>query len=195
MLRCELPSSATQSFRSHWLTTEKRQATWLVASSYAPLRASPQRSCMVSLEISLGLVLYSMLSTSVLVASVPVLLCIQISSKLRRMTLSLQKAKAVTSISENIFFPCGYIKISQTWFPDDIFCLLLDRFSVTQAHDISHPNYMVGMAFKTGSVTDKGWSYSMPPKNVPTAGQGVKDSKKPGYDVGTRSPPGKPCPL
>lgn len=54
---------------------------------------------------------------------------------------------------------------------------------------------MVGMAFKTGSVTDKGWSYSMPPKNVPTAGQGGKDSKKCGYDVGARSPPGKPCPL
>ncbi|XP_026201450.1 phosphatidylinositol 3,4,5-trisphosphate 5-phosphatase 1 isoform X1 [Anabas testudineus] len=70
-----------------------------------------------------------------------------------------------------------------------------NKFSTTQAHDISNPNYMVGMAFKAGSVIDKGWSYSMPPKNVPTAGQVGKDSKKPGYDVGARSPPGKPSPL
>lgn len=143
----------------------------------------------------LGTCLFSLLSTSALKVTIPVLLCIQISSKLRRMTLSLQNAKAATSISE-IFFPSvGYIRISQTWFPAYIFCLLVDRFSTTQAHDISNPNYMVGMAFKAGSVIDKGWSYSMPPKNVPTAGQVGKDSKKPGYDVGARSPPGKPSPL
>lgn len=132
-----------------------------------------------------------------LVASIPVLLCFQISSRLRGMTLSLQSAKVATSISKAFFFfpLCGYIKISQTWFPADIFCLPVDRFSLTQAHDISNPNYMVGMSFKSGNVIDKGWSYSMPPKNVPAAGQGSKDSKKPGYDVGTHSPTGKPCPL
>nr|XP_020465737.1 phosphatidylinositol 3,4,5-trisphosphate 5-phosphatase 1 [Monopterus albus] len=68
----------------------------------------------------------------------------------------------------------------------------LNKLSLTQAHDISNPNYM-GMSFKTGNVVDKGWSYSMPPKNVSTAGQGGKDSKKGGYDVGTRSPTGKTC--
>lgn len=61
------------------------------------------------------------------------------------------------------------------------------RFSVTQAHDISNPSYM-GVSFQKGNVIDKGWSYSMPPKNLPTAGQGSKESKKGGYDVGTRSP-------
>ncbi|KAM3619855.1 uncharacterized protein V6R79_014724 [Siganus canaliculatus] len=39
-----------------------------------------------------------------------------------------------------------------------------------------------------GNVIDKGWSYSMPPKNP---GQGSKDPKKGGYDVGTWSPTGK----
>uniref|UniRef100_G3NI52 phosphatidylinositol-3,4,5-trisphosphate 5-phosphatase n=1 Tax=Gasterosteus aculeatus aculeatus TaxID=481459 RepID=G3NI52_GASAC len=51
-------------------------------------------------------------------------------------------------------------------------------------HDISNPNY-VGMSFKSGHVVDKGWSYSMPPKHIPTDKQG-------GYDAGnTRSP----CPV
>lgn len=58
-----------------------------------------------------------------------------------------------------------------------------NKCSVTQAHDISNPNYM-GMSFQR-EVIDKGWSYSMPPKSLP---QGCKDSKKGGYDVGTRSP-------
>ncbi|XP_036970931.1 phosphatidylinositol 3,4,5-trisphosphate 5-phosphatase 1 [Acanthopagrus latus] len=58
-----------------------------------------------------------------------------------------------------------------------------NKCSVTQAHDISNPNYM-GMSFQR-EVIDKGWSYSMPPKGLP---QGSKDSKKGGYDVGTRSP-------
>ncbi|XP_035509815.1 phosphatidylinositol 3,4,5-trisphosphate 5-phosphatase 1 isoform X1 [Morone saxatilis] len=66
----------------------------------------------------------------------------------------------------------------------------LNKFSITQAHDISNPNYM-GVSFQRGNVIDKGWSYSMPPKNIPTAGQGSKESKKGGYDVGTRSPTGK----
>ncbi|XP_044054159.1 phosphatidylinositol 3,4,5-trisphosphate 5-phosphatase 1 isoform X2 [Siniperca chuatsi] len=65
-----------------------------------------------------------------------------------------------------------------------------NKFSTTQAHDISNPSYM-GMSFQRGNVIDKGWSYSMPPKNVPTAGQGSKESKKGGYDGGTRSPTGK----
>ncbi|XP_073332446.1 phosphatidylinositol 3,4,5-trisphosphate 5-phosphatase 1 [Pagrus major] len=66
----------------------------------------------------------------------------------------------------------------------------LNKFSVTQAHDISNPNYM-GVSFQR-DVIDKGWSYSMPPKSLPLAVQGCKDSKKGGYDVGTRSPTVKP---
>uniref|UniRef100_A0A8C2X981 phosphatidylinositol-3,4,5-trisphosphate 5-phosphatase n=1 Tax=Cyclopterus lumpus TaxID=8103 RepID=A0A8C2X981_CYCLU len=77
------------------------------------------------------------------------------------------------------------------------FCLLVDRFSVTQTHDISNPSYM-GMSYKGGKVVDKGWSYSMPPKHLPIAGEGSKDAKKGGYDVGcARSSNGKPiyfCP-
>ncbi|KAE8294422.1 Phosphatidylinositol 3,4,5-trisphosphate 5-phosphatase 1 [Larimichthys crocea] len=64
----------------------------------------------------------------------------------------------------------------------------INKFSVTQAHDISNPSYM---SYQKGNVIDKGWSYSMPPKNLPTAGQGSKECKKGGYDVGTRSPTGK----
>lgn len=73
----------------------------------------------------------------------------------------------------------------------DIFCLLFNRFSAAQAHDISNPNYM-GVSYKSGNVIDRGWSYSMPPKALPVAGQGGKDCKKSGYDVGARSPTGKP---
>ncbi|KAG8003514.1 Phosphatidylinositol 3 [Nibea albiflora] len=62
------------------------------------------------------------------------------------------------------------------------------KFSITQAHDISNPSYM---SYQKGNVIDKGWSYSMPPKNLPTAGQGSKECKKGGYDVGTRSPTAK----
>ncbi|KAM7388680.1 hypothetical protein PAMP_024840 [Pampus punctatissimus] len=65
-----------------------------------------------------------------------------------------------------------------------------NKFSVSQTHDISNPSYM-GLSYKTGNVIDRGWSYSMPPKNLPIAVQGSKDSKKSGYDVGTRSPTGK----
>lgn len=50
--RCELHSSATRSFRSHWLIMERRRARWRAASSYAHLRASPLRSYTVGLEIS-----------------------------------------------------------------------------------------------------------------------------------------------
>lgn len=48
VLRCELPSSATQSFISHWHTTERKQALWQVASSYTPPKSSPLRSYTVS---------------------------------------------------------------------------------------------------------------------------------------------------
>ncbi|XP_047442354.1 phosphatidylinositol 3,4,5-trisphosphate 5-phosphatase 1 [Mugil cephalus] len=67
-----------------------------------------------------------------------------------------------------------------------------DRFSATQALDISNPNYM-GVGYRGGNACDRGWSYSMPPRNPATAGQGAKDTKKGGYDVGTRSPTGKVC--
>ncbi|XP_071343252.1 phosphatidylinositol 3,4,5-trisphosphate 5-phosphatase 1 [Trachinotus anak] len=69
-----------------------------------------------------------------------------------------------------------------------------NKYPLTQAHDISNPNYM-GLSYKSGNVIDKGWSYSMPPKNSATAGQGGKDSKKGGFDVCIRSPTGKPCPM
>lgn len=61
-----------------------------------------------------------------------------------------------------------------------------DKSSVTQAHDINNPNYM-GFSMKSGNVMDKGWSYSMAPRSAPTVGQGGKESKKPGYDLGGRS--------
>ncbi|XP_040896967.1 phosphatidylinositol 3,4,5-trisphosphate 5-phosphatase 1 [Toxotes jaculatrix] len=70
----------------------------------------------------------------------------------------------------------------------------LNKSSVTQAHDISNPSYM-GVSFRSGNVIDKGWSYSMPPKNLPIAGQGSKDSKKSGFDVNTHSPTTKPGPI
>ena len=59
--RCELPSSATRSSRSHWLTTERRRAAWQAGSSYRPQRANPPRSCMVSQEISSGTSLFKLL--------------------------------------------------------------------------------------------------------------------------------------
>lgn len=48
MSPCVLPSSPTLSFRSYWLTTERRQARWQVASSYKPPRAKPLKSFTVS---------------------------------------------------------------------------------------------------------------------------------------------------
>jgi len=51
----------------------------------------------------------------------------------------------------------------------------------------------MGMPYKGGKVVDQGWSYSLPQKHLPIAGEGSKDTKKGGYDVGgTRSPTGKP---
>jgi len=69
-------------------------------------------------------------------------------------------------------------------------CLPINRSSIAQTHDISNPNYM-GVSFKSGSAIDKGWSYSMPPRTIPTVGQGGKDPKKAAYDLGTRSQTGK----
>lgn len=51
VLPCEPHRSATQSFRSHWLTTERRRAHWQVASSCKPLKSNPLRSYTVSQEI------------------------------------------------------------------------------------------------------------------------------------------------
>ncbi|MEQ2221813.1 hypothetical protein ILYODFUR_019487 [Ilyodon furcidens] len=62
-----------------------------------------------------------------------------------------------------------------------------DKSSVTQTHDISNPSYM-GVSFKSGNVVDKGWSYSMPPRNVSIGGKVGKESKKPSYDPGVQSP-------
>ncbi|XP_008275758.1 phosphatidylinositol 3,4,5-trisphosphate 5-phosphatase 1 isoform X1 [Stegastes partitus] len=67
-----------------------------------------------------------------------------------------------------------------------------NKLSASHAHDISNPSYM-GLSFRAGNVTDKGWSYSMPKRNQHNIGQGGKDSKKDGYDVGARSPTGKVC--
>ncbi|KAM9849177.1 phosphatidylinositol 3,4,5-trisphosphate 5-phosphatase 1 isoform 2-T2 [Aulostomus maculatus] len=66
-----------------------------------------------------------------------------------------------------------------------------NKTSITKAHDISNPSY-VGVTYKCGNVTDRGWSYSMPPKNLPVASQGGKDPLRSPSDVGTHSPPGKP---
>ncbi|KAJ0065255.1 hypothetical protein NL108_006605 [Boleophthalmus pectinirostris] len=41
-----------------------------------------------------------------------------------------------------------------------------DKLSLSQALDISNPNYM-GLPYKTGNMQEKGWSYSMQPKPVP----------------------------
>uniref|UniRef100_A0A3P8R6G2 phosphatidylinositol-3,4,5-trisphosphate 5-phosphatase n=1 Tax=Astatotilapia calliptera TaxID=8154 RepID=A0A3P8R6G2_ASTCA len=71
-----------------------------------------------------------------------------------------------------------------------LFDFFLLRSCSNQPHDISNPNYM-GVSFRGGNVIDKGWSYSMPPRNVPCGGQAGKEPKK-GYDVSTRSPTGKP---
>lgn len=64
-----------------------------------------------------------------------------------------------------------------------------NKSSISQAIDISNPSYM-GVSFQRGNVIDKGWSYSMPPRNAPNAGQGSKESKK--GDMSSHSPTGKP---
>ncbi|XP_074524143.1 phosphatidylinositol 3,4,5-trisphosphate 5-phosphatase 1 [Halichoeres trimaculatus] len=64
-----------------------------------------------------------------------------------------------------------------------------NKSSIAQALDISNPSYM-GVSFQRGNVIDKGWSYSMPPRNSAVTGQGSKELKK--GDVGSHSPTGKP---
>ncbi|XP_036378129.1 phosphatidylinositol 3,4,5-trisphosphate 5-phosphatase 1 [Megalops cyprinoides] len=63
--------------------------------------------------------------------------------------------------------------------------------------DISNPNYM-GVGYKAGSQTEKGWSYSMPPRPSPPPGHTGKDMspgnlspKKMGHDLAVRSPSAK----
>lgn len=53
-----------------------------------------------------------------------------------------------------------------------------NKGAITQAHDISNPSYM---SYKSGNVMDKGWSYSMLPKNLSIA-----------RHMGACSPTGKP---
>ncbi|XP_077572999.1 phosphatidylinositol 3,4,5-trisphosphate 5-phosphatase 1 [Stigmatopora nigra] len=55
--------------------------------------------------------------------------------------------------------------------------------SSQSAHDISNPSYME-VSYRSGRVIDKGWSYSMPPRNLTLTGQTSIESKK--------SPTGKP---
>lgn len=189
-LHWKLPSCATQSFTSHWLTRERGQAHWPVASSYALLRASQLRSCMVSLEVISGFAVY------VKCSPIYTILFFQILSKLKRMTLLSQKAKAVISTSKMLF----YLTVSHLWlvgviwydvqfdvqilsYDLSLFFFFWFRLSVTQAHDISNPSYM-GVPFQKGNVIDKGWSYSMPPKNLPVIGQGNKEAKKAGSPTG-----------
>lgn len=40
----------------------------------------------------------------------------------------------------------------------------------------------MGVSYQKGNMVDKGWSY------LPMANKGVKETKKGGLDVGTRSP-------
>uniref|UniRef100_A0A8C8FZ57 phosphatidylinositol-3,4,5-trisphosphate 5-phosphatase n=1 Tax=Oncorhynchus tshawytscha TaxID=74940 RepID=A0A8C8FZ57_ONCTS len=48
-------------------------------------------------------------------------------------------------------------------------CVLFNRFALPS--DITNPSYM-GVGFKSGGVTDRGWSYSMSPKSGPGGGGG-----------------------
>ncbi|KAM4629226.1 phosphatidylinositol 3,4,5-trisphosphate 5-phosphatase 1 isoform 2-T2 [Polymixia lowei] len=72
-----------------------------------------------------------------------------------------------------------------------------NRFTLHQPIDIANPSYM-GVGLKSGYATDKGWSYTMPPKTAPSAGQVGKDlnpgnlsPKKSTHDAPIRSPTGK----
>lgn len=81
--------------------------------------------------------------------------------------------------------------------------LLFNRFTPPHPIDITNPNYM-GVGYKSGGVTDRGWSYSMSPRSGSGGGGGVgghggKDQthgnifpKKTVYDhSAVRSPTGK----
>lgn len=101
--RCEPLRSATPSFRSHWLTTGRRREHWQVASSYGRLRASPLRSYTVRLSFTqdvFGQFFFFFGSWSFIL----ILGFFQISSKLKGMTPSPQKANLETSISKIWFF-------------------------------------------------------------------------------------------
>lgn len=113
-------------------------------------------------------------------ASVPVFSSFQISSKLKGMTLSTQKGKALITTSETPFSPsCGYFTLCVTQLPAETCSVCFaDRGTITQTHDISNPSYM---SYKSGNVMDKGWSYSMPPKNLSVSGH-----------MSVRGPTGKP---
>ncbi|KAL1023384.1 hypothetical protein UPYG_G00040160 [Umbra pygmaea] len=78
-----------------------------------------------------------------------------------------------------------------------------NKFGSSHVTDITNPSYM-GVGYKSGGVTDKGWSYSMPPRSGSAGGGGGagnvgKDQthgnispKKSGYDSNAvRSPTGK----
>lgn len=169
----------------------RRQAHWQEASSYKPLRASPPKSCMVSLKISSGL---NWIFSCIGSWSINFLFCSAFrlhqdwNWKGRHRYLKRQRhwPKQVRH-----FLPV--VEVSHPRLLHMIlFFVFWFRSSVTQAHDISNPSYM-GVSFQKGNVTDKGWSYSRPPKN-PSPGQGSKESKKSGYDVGTGSPTGKSYP-
>lgn len=66
-----------------------------------------------------------------------------------------------------------------------------NKVSGAPAHDISNPSYM-GLSFKAGNVTDKGWSYSRAPQNPPSIQHAGKESKKNAFDAGARSTTAKP---
>lgn len=84
------------------------------------------------------------------------------------------KEKAVTKTSRFFFFWICGVNVSHV--PLRVIVVLIFFFrSITQAHDISNPNYM-GVLYQKGNMVDKGWSY------LP---------KKGGHDVGTRIPSGK----
>ncbi|CAB1314390.1 unnamed protein product [Coregonus sp. 'balchen'] len=78
-----------------------------------------------------------------------------------------------------------------------------NKFALPHPTDITNPSYM-GVGYKSGGVTDRGWSYSMQPRSGSGGGGGVvghggKDQthgnifpKKTGYDhSAVRSPTGK----
>uniref|UniRef100_A0A8C6KWD1 phosphatidylinositol-3,4,5-trisphosphate 5-phosphatase n=1 Tax=Nothobranchius furzeri TaxID=105023 RepID=A0A8C6KWD1_NOTFU len=97
-----------------------------------------------------------------------------------------QNAKGETSTSTAFSHYCKPVLMHDS---NIQMCHHVCRSCATPPHDISNPSYM-GVSFKSGNVTDKGWSYSMTPRNAP-CGQGSKDCKKSGYDLSTRSPTGK----
>ncbi|XP_056132102.1 phosphatidylinositol 3,4,5-trisphosphate 5-phosphatase 1 isoform X2 [Lampris incognitus] len=73
----------------------------------------------------------------------------------------------------------------------------INKFALPQAIDFTNPSYME-VGYKEGYAMDKGWSYSMPLKTVPSAGQMCKDlnlvglsTKKISYDTAIHSPTGK----